>query len=86
MILSERNVKTRKEHKCFGCARKMPVGTQMQCTTSPDMGKLITTYWCKTCQEYWKEYMQPDDEIAQGDLRYEDKETWEAVRQRVEKT
>jgi hypothetical protein len=86
MILSTRDVITRKEHDCAGCARTFPSYTKLNVIVWVDMGKAHNHYWCSTCQEYWRLYMESDDEIGVGDLRFEDPETWEKVRKKVEES
>lgn len=83
-ILSSREVVTRKEHQCSGCARKMPEATPMKTVTYKDGRTLCSSYWCKTCQVYWNKYMRYDDEIGIGDLRHEDRENWEYIRNQIE--
>lgn len=48
--LSNKNVKTRKAHTCWGCAREFPKGTLMQRIVKDEYG-LCAYYWCRTCQE-----------------------------------
>lgn len=83
-IVSDKIVKTRKEHQCSGCARILPKQTKMQVVNHSDGGKLSTSYWCKTCQSYWDKYMDGDDEISIGDLKNEDSEGWEEIRKTIE--
>ena len=83
-IISQKSVKTRKEHSCFGCGRKMEKGTQMEAITSTDGGSISTDYWCKVCQTYWETHMSDGDEIGFSELRGEDREGWERIRVTVE--
>ena len=82
-ILSAKTVTTRKPHACWGCGIKYPPGTEMKVVTSADRG-LDTVYWCRTCQEYCNRYLEPDDVVVSGELRFEDPEGWEAIRQELE--
>jgi len=84
--LSEKTVMTRKEHHCFGCARKFPKGSRLQVITSVDGGEIGRAYWCDTCQEYWRKYMQYGDEIGYGDLKSEDEFGWNEIRREIEVT
>ena len=83
-IISYKMVKTRKEHRCVGCARKMPKGSNMQSVTSSNDGKILRDYWCNTCQTYWNKYMRYEDEVGYGELKSEDYEGWEEIRKKVE--
>ena len=77
--LSHKEVKIRKEHRCFGCSRKLPVGTILEKITTVDNGRFTTTYWCDVCRIYWNEHMLWNDEINCGDLRDQDPEEWERI-------
>lgn len=83
-ILKQKIVTTRKDHHCFGCARKVFKGSKMQAITNVDGGDISTNYWCQTCQEYWNRHMQYEDLIGYGELKSEDEEGWEKVRQEIE--
>ena len=83
-ILDQRIVTTRKEHCCTGCARKFPKGSTLQAVKCAEFGNVSTAYWCPTCQSYWNKYMEYGDSIACGELKSEDPEGWEKVRQEVE--
>jgi len=83
-ILENKDVKTNKEHCCFGCSRKFPKGTVLNYNKTVDGGVISSAYWCKTCMEYWKRYMENGDEIGYGDLKYEDTENWEQLKKEIE--
>jgi len=85
-IINQKQVKTRKEHSCFGCGRKMPKGSKMDSITSTDGGNISTDYWCGVCRVYWDKHMDSGDEIGFGELRGEDCEGWEEIRLTVEGT
>ena len=82
--LEHKSVKIRKPHKCFGCGRKMPKGTNMDKITQVDNGEFFHGYYCLVCTHYWHEHMSSDDEIGEGELKSEDPEGWEAMRQEWE--
>lgn len=85
--LSDKEVVLRKQARCFGCCRTFQSGQRMRkIVTRNDDGCLDRTAWCKACDTYWSKYMDYGDEIMQGDLKYEDPEGWEEVRQAVEET
>ncbi|MFD2658585.1 hypothetical protein [Gracilibacillus thailandensis] len=83
-VLSQKTVTTRKDHHCFGCARKVFKGSEMQLITTVDGGDIASNYWCKTCQEYWSRYMEYGDMIGYGELKSEDEERWLSVRNEME--
>ena len=68
MVISTRNVKTRKEHNCFGCAIKYPRSTRMTIVNWLDGSQLTSYYWCEICDSFWQKYMTHEDEIGEGDL------------------
>lgn len=85
-VIATKSITTRKEHNCFGCARKIPKGSTMELVTSVDGGVINSERWCSVCQSYWSKHMQYGDEIGYGDLRLGDSEGWEQVRESVEGT
>lgn len=68
-ILSTKMVKTRKPHRCFGCAREFPAGTEMRFDVCVDDG-IFNCYLCKTCVDVVQDYgNELDDGFCFGDLR-----------------
>ncbi len=51
-IISEKKVKTRKPHNCWGCKQQIPIGTLTQTVTSIDGASMSTVYWCDKCQAF----------------------------------
>jgi hypothetical protein len=82
--LSDKKVKIRKPQKCWGCGREFPKGSILRYIKNVDGGVFSSVYWCDTCQEYWDEYMESDDECSMGELRREDAERWEETRKQIE--
>lgn len=64
-IISHKEVTTRKEHKCFGCARVFPRNTKMIRETVMD-DIMFTAYLCSTCQKI--SYERSGEEFREGDL------------------
>ena len=64
-IITQKEVITRKEQKCFGCARKFPRNTKMLRSTVKD-DIIFTAYLCPTCQKVVRE--RSGDEFYEGDL------------------
>ena len=60
-ILSQKIVKTRKEHQCWGCIEKIPVGTECDRTVTVDMGKAFSSYLCQNCMDYCNEHLDMRD-------------------------
>lgn len=50
-ILQDKLVKTRKEHYCFSCLRRFPIGTDMWYWSGIYEGDFNSSYTCKTCKE-----------------------------------
>lgn len=64
-IITQKEVITRKEQKCFGCARKFPRNTKMLRSTVKD-DIIFTDYLCPTCQKV--SYEISGDDFCEGDL------------------
>jgi hypothetical protein len=83
-ILSEKHVKTRKEHVCWGCAEKYPKGEYMWRLTHVDSNNTIyNTYLCEVCEEYEDRYLDffdLQDGYCQGALKQNDFKGWEELR------
>lgn len=73
MVISDKLVYTRKEHSCWGCGIKFPPKSNMVVMNEARDGRLVSTYWCETCNDFMK---QPDfdieDGIFKGELASED--------------
>lgn len=68
MQLSNKTVKTRKEHRCWGCSRTFPKGAMLNVNTTKDSEGFDRTYWCGTCVMVWNKHFGYDDMIGEGDL------------------
>jgi hypothetical protein len=55
-IISDKVVKTRKPHMCFGCGRKFEKGTTMNCQVNKHDGEIHAVYSCETCQELMRDH------------------------------
>ena len=64
-IIAQKEVMTRKEQKCFGCARTFPKNTKMLRECVKD-DIVFTAYMCPTCQKVARE--RSSDEFCEGDL------------------
>lgn len=56
--IREKEVITRKEHKCWGCCKKFPAKTKMFLNTSiTENNEILSCYFCEDCKKYIeKEY------------------------------
>ena len=54
--IAAKQVKTRKEHRCFGCLTKFPAGTSMSAETNVGDGHIYTIYICDGCKEFMSKY------------------------------
>jgi predicted SprT family Zn-dependent metalloprotease len=50
ICLSNKIVRTRKDHKCWGCTKLFPKGSLLKKITSVDGGEILTVYYCGECQ------------------------------------
>lgn len=73
MFYDRRFVTIRKSHKCWGCNREFPKGTEMAYDSWIDSTKWFHGYFCSTCVDLINEYCQDylDFEFCRGDLREE---------------
>lgn len=70
-VLDDEFVKTRKQHRCFGCTRRFPVGSTLRRQTSVDSDGIQTTYMCTVCLKVHARNAEAegDDCFYYGDLR-----------------
>lgn len=68
-IIASKYVKTRKAHKCFGCAREFPAGSILKREAVEYDGTVFTAYMCPTCEDYLDSGDYTGDEFCFGDLR-----------------
>lgn len=66
-IISQKEVITRKEHKCFGCKRTFPRNIKMLRSCVKD-DVIFTAYLCPTCQYIASRELASGDEFGEGDL------------------
>lgn len=64
-IIAQKEVTTRKEQRCFGCARTFPRNTKMLREAVKD-DIIFTAYLCSTCQKIVRD--RSGDEFCEGDL------------------
>jgi hypothetical protein len=54
-ILKSKTVKTKKVHRCSGCAKKIPIGASVDYVVAVDGGDICPSYWCATCEQILSE-------------------------------
>ena len=84
-IIGEKKVKTRKDHVCWGCARKIPKGSLMTVVVSAEGSKIDRVYWCMVCEEYSMKHWPDDEEpVTLGAFRIYGEDEWEEIRKSIE--
>ena len=78
-VLEQKIVKTRKDHKCWGCGELFLKGSKLEVLVAVEDSGIVRTYWCPTCREYWCRFMDNDDGINMGDLKSNDPEEWNKI-------
>jgi len=82
-IISTKLVKTRKPHRCFFCAELYSSGTIMRSTTYKDGKELYREHICNVCGEYIQRYWHYGDECGYGEIKANDIEVWENIKQEL---
>jgi len=87
VCLQDKTVKTRKPHRCFGCAKIYPAGWLMRFNTSVGEDGFCSTYFCSVCQEIWDSIHKNDpfayESITEGDLFFwESPDEWLSIQAR----
>ena len=82
-LLSDKWVKTRKQHRCFGCAKEYPKGSCMLRVSLADDETVWSYYICKVCQEYVARYAIDLEICTCGDILDSDPDGWEELRQEI---
>lgn len=70
-VLSDKKVKVRKQHICFGCCEVIPQGTEgIRKTDIANEGDVYTNYLCARCDDWVSENTDHfQDEWYQGDVK-----------------
>ena len=79
-ILRWQEVKTRKPHRCFGCAKEYPPKSKMIDASYADNNTVYSCYWCRTCEEYIHRHFRYGDETGYGEIYDNDTEEWEVIK------
>lgn len=76
-ILQNKQVKTRKPHKCYGCQKEFPPQSQMRLITAIGDDKPQVAYYCQHCDNYSKNWTIDDWESTMpGDIGYWKNNQW----------
>ena len=68
-VLKNKNVITRKEHTCWGCAEKLSKGTKMNYSVIIYDGDFHADYFCMKCIDVINNYEIGDNPIYFGELK-----------------
>lgn len=66
-MIREKEVITRKPHKCFGCGRNFNKGSKMLLSVAKEGNKLYNIYLCPTCKELITDCELGED-ISEGEM------------------
>lgn len=65
-VVKSKKVKTRKEHKCFGCNYTIPKGFDVERQVIRNGRELYTIHLCNSCQKLIEENLNPGEEYEEG--------------------
>lgn len=51
-IISSRTVKIAKPHNCWGCKKKLSIGSRIMAVKQVDGDRISTAYWCDICDGF----------------------------------
>ena len=63
VIFTAKDVKTRKDHRCWGCGVTIPAGTVVYFVDGVDNGKFWKCWWCPCCESVMGDKWNEDDDI-----------------------
>ena len=66
MLLKEKVVKTRAQHRCFGCNKLFKKGSRLWSWTNAAYGEIYSGYTCLRCLDYLRRLNI--DEFMHGEL------------------
>ncbi len=55
-LVHVKQVKTKKQHRCFACLERFPAGTEMTIATNRDGGDIYDVYTCQECEDFMREH------------------------------
>lgn len=71
-FVSQKKVKTRVKHRCFGCCEMIPIGSPAWVQVNVDNGKIYSLHTCVHCEEIMGEKAFKQifyDELEEGCVR-----------------
>lgn len=68
--LFQKRVKTKKEHRCWGCLENFPKGSMMTVNCSVDSGQFNRVYFYDSCIEYLETHRSEYDPSEGIDLGF----------------
>lgn len=74
-----KTVKTRKQHRCWGCGETYPSGSEMTYSSSVDGDCWMHAYWCRICRALMVslDYWETEDGFGPKELKAMYPEEWE---------
>lgn len=75
-------VKTRKDHKCFGCERIIPAGSVIEDSVCVEDGEIYHVRMCEVCKFIAAKFQKSGDEWYRGDLA--EQPYWNEAKQEME--
>jgi len=86
ICFQDKTVKTRKPHRCFGCAKTYPAGSFLRYSSGVGEDGIWSTYFCSVCREIWDQIHTLDrfayESILEGDLFAESPDEWLSIQAR----
>jgi hypothetical protein len=69
-IVSDKKVRTRKQHKCWGCKIAIPIGDIATRINNVDGDSLSSSYWCDVCVTFMNSLpsYETEDGFLYGEL------------------
>lgn len=70
-VIKVQEVRTRKEHKCFGCTHSIPKDTLTETHTIRNGNELYRIYLCSICSDLVNATLEDGDEYYEGQFTNE---------------
>lgn len=76
-VLTNKQVATRKPHKCYGCQKEFPPQSQMRVLITANDGSVNSTYYCQHCDNHSKDWTIDDwESTLPGGIGYWKDDQW----------
>ena len=77
MQLTDKQIKTRKPHECYGCLKKFPSGTEMRLIVSVEKSSISSVYLCEDCDKHSQDWSDEEwKSTFPGDIGYWENDQW----------